>query len=66
MVKKNKHKKHASVVANHLPAWLCKLHGDKVLTSFSAEDQKLEIETEWYGDTPIDPEGVATQDSIDV
>ena len=36
---KKKHKKHASVVANHLPAWLCKLHSDKVLTLFSIEDQ---------------------------
>ena len=37
---KKKHNMHASVVANHLPSWLYKLHGEKVLTSFSAEDKK--------------------------
>ena len=58
---KKKHTQNASVVANHLLEQLHKLHGDKVLTSFSTEDQKLAIETEWDRDTPLDPEEVATQ-----
>ena len=52
--------KNASVVANHLPAWLYKLNGDKVLISFAAENQKLALETKWNGDTPLDPEEVET------
>ena len=52
--------KHASVVANHLPAWLCEIHGEKVLTSFSAEDQNSAKEIKWDGDTLLNPNDVAT------
>ena len=33
-----------------------KMHGHKVLTSFSEEDQKVALETKWNGDIPLDPE----------
>ena len=44
---KKKCKKHASAVISHLQACLYKLHGDKVLTLFLADDQKLAVETKW-------------------
>ena len=49
-----------------MPAWLHQFHGDKVLTSFSEEDQKLAIDTEWDRDSPPDLEEVETQDITDV
>ena len=63
---KKKHKKIASVVANHLPTWLHKSHGDLILPSFSAECQKLAKETKWEGNTPLNTDDVATQVNVDV
>ena len=37
---KKKDIKHTGVVVSHLPSWSYKLHGDKVLTTLTAEDQK--------------------------
>ena len=62
---KKKYKKFARVVANHLPAWLCKSHGFSVLPLLSAEYQKLARETEWDSNTPLNPDDITTQAIID-
>ena len=59
------YKKNDSVVANHLTACLCKSHGSSVLPLLSAEYQKLAMETEWDGNTPLNPDDIATQAIID-
>ena len=38
-------KKHASIVASYLPAWTHTLCRNKVLPSFTVEDQKAALET---------------------
>ena len=63
---KKKNKKFASVVANHLPAWIYKHHGDLVLPLLSTECQKIAKETKWEGNTPLNLDGIATQVIVDV
>ena len=62
---KKKYKKFASVVANHLPAWLCKSHGSLVLPLLSAEHQKIAVDTTWVGNTPFKQVDIDTQEIID-
>ena len=62
---KKKHKKFASVVANHLPAWLCKSHGSSVLPLLSAEHQKIAIDTKCDGNTPLNQDDIDTHVIID-
>ena len=63
---KKKHNKHASVVTNHLPAWICKINRDKVLSSFSAKDQRIEKDAKWEGMTPLNQEEVDSQAILDM
>ena len=44
LVRKEIKKKHAYVVASHLPAWLQKLYRHKILTSLMEEYQKVALE----------------------
>ena len=54
------------MIASHLPAWLCKIIGNKALNSFTAEGQKSSLETKWNGDISLDTEEVETQAIIDM
>lgn len=62
---KKKHKQFASVVAHHLPAWLCKQHKLLVLPLFPSETQKIAKETTWEGNTPFQQIDKETQEMLD-
>lgn len=63
---KKKHKKNASAVASHLRTWSCKLNGEKCLTSFTTEDQKLLLENKWNVNDLLAPEETDAQAITDM
>ena len=63
---KRKQNKHASVVAIHFPSYLYNVYGYIVLSSFSAKDQRITLETKWNSDFPLCPEEIETQGTIGI
>ena len=63
---KNKCKKDAIVVTNHLPDWMSKIHGDKDLSSLLAEEQRIAKATKWECMTPLNQEEVDAQAILDM
>ena len=63
---KKRNKKHASAVTNHLPDWICKINGDKVLYSLQDEDQRLAKSMTWEETTLLNQEKVDTKDILDM
>ena len=63
---KKKFKKHSSVVESHLPTWMYRFYSKAIRSAFSPTDQKVDIETNWNDDTPLDREEAEAQSILDV